>query len=159
MTTQRIPRDRHRKALHRIDDAAVKLFARLEQVPLPHRMGYAFREHEKRLAKMLGLWAENFLDAHDLNDAYLISRPPKYDFNRESWERVCATRKRLLELAGLPPDVKGDPYPDYDRDYEYDDSGDFDDLSPEKPPVAKPVSRKSAGAKPTASNPDRLHGR
>jgi hypothetical protein len=137
MTTKRTPRDRHRKASLRIDDAAVKLFARLEAVPLPRRMGYRYRELASSLAKMLGVHSEHFLDAHSLNDAFLCRRPPQYDFYVDSWERVLATRARLLQLAGLPPDVKGGPaYPNFDYDYAYafvaadGDAHDFDDLDP-----------------------------
>ena len=145
MPTKRTPRDRHRKASLLVDAAAVKLFARLEAVPTSHRMGYKFREHEMRLAEMLGLRAENFLDAHCLNDAWLVSRPPEYDFRRASWERVVATRAQLLQLAGLPPDVKRDPETfEYDVDDDYDDSGDFDDLNPPRPPPATGSSRKAA---------------
>ena len=146
MTTKRTPIDRHRKPLLLASPEVVALFARLEQVPTSHRMGYKFREHEMRLAEMLGLRAENFLDAHCLNDAWLVSRPPQYDFRRASWERVVATRAQLLQLAGLPPDVKRDPETfEYDVDDDYDDSGDFADLSPPKPPAAsRPSSRKAA---------------
>ena len=143
MTTNRTPRNRSRNPLLRIDDAAVKLFARLERVPLPHRMGYRYRELERSLAKHLGLWSESFLDAHHLNDAYLINRPPKYDFHVASWERVLAARAELLRRAGLPPDVKGDPYPDFDYDYAYafaaadGDRHHFDDLDPALQRLAK----------------------
>jgi hypothetical protein len=68
MTTKRTPRERHRKAPLLIDDPAVKLFARLERVPVPRRMGYAYRDHAMNLARMLGLASEHWLDAHQLND-------------------------------------------------------------------------------------------
>jgi hypothetical protein len=63
MTTKRTPRERHRKASLLIDDPAVKLFARLERVPVPRRMGYAYRDHAMNLARMLGLASEHWLDA------------------------------------------------------------------------------------------------
>ena len=144
MTTNRTPRNRSRNPLLRIDDAAVALFKRLEQVPLPHRMGYRYRDLERSLAKHLGLWSESFLDAHHLNDAYLINRPPKYDFHVASWGRVLAARAELLRRAALPPDVKGGPaYPDFDYDYAYafaaadGDAHDFDDLDPALQRIAK----------------------
>jgi hypothetical protein len=143
MTTKRTPRERHRKASLLIDDPAVKLFARLERVPVPRRMGYAHRDHAMNLARMLGLASEHWLDAHQLNDPVLFLRPPKYDCFMQSWERVLATRKQLLQLAGLPPDGSHDVEP-YDVDYDYDDSRDFDDLSPPRPPPAKRPSRKAA---------------
>jgi hypothetical protein len=68
----------------------------------------------------------------------------------QSWERVLATRKQLLQLAGLPPDASHDVEP-YDVDYDYDDSGDFDDLSPPRPPPAKRPSRKAATPWPQLS--------
>ena len=121
--------DRPRKASYRIDAEAVALFARLEAVPVRHRMGYAYREHEKRLAKMLGLWPENFLDGEQLNDPTLFLRPPQYEFRRAGWERVTATRKQLLELAGLQADGTVE-VPPCETDHHYDDSRDFDDLKP-----------------------------
>jgi hypothetical protein len=109
---KRTPVNRPRKASLLIDDVAVKLFARLEAVPLPRRMGYRYRELASSLAKMLGVHSEHFLDAMSLNDAFLCRRPPEYDFYVDSWERVLATRARLLQLAGLPPDLKDGPaYP------------------------------------------------
>ena len=110
---------------------------------MPHRMGYRFRDHATDLAKRLGLHSEHWLDGYGLNDPSLFSRPPEYDFRRASWGvGFDATRKQLLELAGLPPDGSHDVEP-YDVDYDYDDSGDFDDLSPPRPPPAKRSSRKS----------------
>lgn len=147
MPTKRTPRDRARKASNRINSEAVKLFARLESVPLVQRMGYRYRHHDQRLAKMLGLWAENFLDAHRLNDGFLIRHPPKYDFYQASWERVCAARRLLLELAGLPPDEKDGPlYPDFDYDayYAYDDEHDFPDLDPPASPGRSPEAKRAA---------------
>ena len=144
MTTNRTPRNRSRNPLLRIDDAAVKLFARLEQVPLPHRMGHRYRELESSLAKMLGVYSEHFLDSMSLNDAFLCRRPPQYDFYLTSWERVLAARAQLLRLAGLPADVKGGPaYPDFDYDYAYafaaadGDRHHFDDLDPELQRIAR----------------------
>ena len=143
MPTKRTPINRGRKSSLLIDEPAVKLFARLERVPVPHRMGYAYRDHAMHLARMLGLSSEHWLDAHQLNDPALFLRPPQYDCFVQSWERVLATRKQLLQLAGLPPDGSHDVAP-YDVDYDYDDSGDFDDLSPPRPPpAAKRSSRKA----------------
>jgi hypothetical protein len=144
MTTKRTALNRHRKASLRIDDAAVKLFARLEAVPLPRRMGHRYRELESSLAKMLGVHSEHFLDSMSLNDAFLCRRPPQYDFYLASWGRVLATRAKLLQLAGLPPDEKGGPaYPDFDYDWAYafaaadGDAHDFDDLDPALQRLAK----------------------
>jgi hypothetical protein len=132
---KRTPINRSRKPSDLINDEAVALFKRLEQVPVRHRMGYAYREHDHRLAKMLGLWSEHFLDGCAVNDPALFLHPPEYDFRVVSWERVVATRKQLLELAGLPPDGSH-PVPAYHVDYDYDDRADFGDLA------ATPVKRR-----------------
>jgi hypothetical protein len=142
MTTKRTPINRSRKPSNLIDSEAVKLFARLEHVPVRHRMGRAYRGHALALARRLGLSSEHWLDAHQLNDPELFRRLPKYDCFRESWEKVLATRKQLLTLAGLAPDSSNAVAP-YDTDYDYDDSGDFDDLAP---PSAKRSSRRKAAA-------------
>jgi hypothetical protein len=57
MPTKRTPINRGRKSSLLIDEPAVKLFARLERVPVPHRMGYAYRDHAMHLARMLGFSA------------------------------------------------------------------------------------------------------
>jgi hypothetical protein len=105
MPTKRTPLERGRKAPLQVEPEMVALFRELEEVPEDQRFDNdAYRAKETRLAKRLGLWAECFLGAMDVNDKTLPDRFPRYDFRDDDWYRVTAMRARLLELAGLPPD-------------------------------------------------------